>query len=425
MREAHIRGWTATDFGTDSFGEERNNKMKKKLVMVLLAVMVVTATLGGCGQKGASTGSSVSAEEEQDVEISAKQLLKATDYKVEKYVKLNDYMNMTVELTNDYSVSDEDIQNYIEYLMSQYPAYEVSDKKTVESGDVVNIDYVGKVDGEEFSGGSATGQHLTIGSGSFIDGFEDGLIGKKVGETVDLNLKFPDTYSNNPDLAGKDVVFTVTINSIDTKKEMTYDDLTDEYVSENFAGSGITTVDGLKTTVSSSLEQQNYSSKMQEIQSAVLSKLLEECEVTLPDGLLDQRVSEYKDRVNKAVEESGKTFDEYMNMSEEDFDKQVPDYIQESLKQELILEAIVKDQKISISQKKFEAFVDSYVSQYGMKDRNAMYEEYGGEDYVRLSYAENQALSKVMDSVKTTVADNTDSTDSSSDAATDSSADAE
>ena len=311
MREAHIRGWTATDFGTDSFGEERNNKMKKKLVMVLLAVMVVTATLGGCGQKGASTGSSVSAEEEQDVEISAKQLLKATDYKVEKYVKLNDYMNMTVELTNDYSVSDEDIQNYIEYLMSQYPAYEVSDKKTVESGDVVNIDYVGKVDGEEFSGGSATGQHLTIGSGSFIDGFEDGLIGKKVGETVDLNLKFPDTYSNNPDLAGKDVVFTVTINSIDTKKEMTYDDLTDEYVSENFAGSGITTVDGLKTTVSSSLEQQNYSSKMQEIQSAVLSKLLEECEVTLPDGLLDQRVSEYKDRVNKAVEESGKTFDEY------------------------------------------------------------------------------------------------------------------
>lgn len=399
--------------------------MKKKLVMVLLAVMVVTATLGGCGQKGASTGSSVSAEEEQDVEISAKQLLKATDYKVEKYVKLNDYMNMTVELTNDYSVSDEDIQNYIEYLMSQYPAYEVSDKKTVESGDVVNIDYVGKVDGEEFSGGSATGQHLTIGSGSFIDGFEDGLIGKKVGETVDLNLKFPDTYSNNPDLAGKDVVFTVTINSIDTKKEMTYDDLTDEYVSENFAGSGITTVDGLKTTVSSSLEQQNYSSKMQEIQSAVLSKLLEECEVTLPDGLLDQRVSEYKDRVNKAVEESGKTFDEYMNMSEEDFDKQVPDYIQESLKQELILEAIVKDQKISISQKKFEAFVDSYVSQYGMKDRNAMYEEYGGEDYVRLSYAENQALSKVMDSVKTTVADNTDSTDSSSDAATDSSADAE
>ena len=148
--------------------------MKKKLVIVLMAVMVATAALGGCGQKGASTDSSVSAEEEADVEYSAKELLKATDYDVAKYVKLNDYMNMTVELSQDYSVGDEDIQSYIEYLMSMYPSYEVSDKQTVESGDVVNIDYVGTIDGEEFSGGSATEQHLEIGSGSFIDGFEDG-----------------------------------------------------------------------------------------------------------------------------------------------------------------------------------------------------------------------------------------------------------
>ncbi len=396
--------------------------MKKKLVMVLMAVMVATAALGGCGQKGAGTGTSASAEEEQDVEYSAKELLKATDYKVEKYVKLNDYMNMTVELSQDYSVTDEAIQSYIEYLMSQYPSYEVSDKKTVESGDIVNIDYVGKVDGEEFSGGSATGQHLTIGSGTFIDGFEDGLIGVNVGDTVDLNLKFPDNYTNNTDLAGKDVVFTVTVNSIDTEKEMTYDDLTDEYVSENFASSGITTVDGLKSAVSSSLEQQVYSNKMSEIQSGVLSKLLEECEVTLPDGLLDQRISEYKARVNKAVEESGESFEDYMGMTEDDFNDQVSDYIEESLKQELILEAIVKDQNISISEKNFETFVDSYVSQYGISDRDTFYEEYGGEDYVRLSYAENQALAKVMDSVKTTVADSSDSSDTGAD---DSSADAE
>ncbi len=396
--------------------------MKKKIVMVLMAVMVATAALGGCGQKGAGTGTSASAEEEQDVEYSAKELLKATDYKVEKYVKLNDYMNMTVELSQDYSVSDEDVQSYIEYLMSMYPAYEVSDKKTVESGDIVNIDYVGKVDGEEFSGGSATGQHLTIGSGSFIDGFEDGLIGVNVGDTVDLNLKFPDDYSNNTDLAGKDVVFTVTVNSIDTEKEMTYDDLTDEYVSENFSNSGITTVDGLKSQVSSGLESQSYSNKMSEIQSAVLTKLLDECEVTLPDGLLDQRISEYKERVNNAVEESGESFEDYMGMTEDDFNDQVSDYIEESLKQELILEAIVKDQNISVSQKSFESFVDSYVEQYSIADRETFYEEYGGEDYVRLSYAENQALAKVMDSVKTTVADSSDSSDTGAD---DSSADAE
>ena len=375
--------------------------MKKKLVMVLMAVMVATAALGGCGQKGATTDSSVSAEEEKDVEISAKELLKATDYKVEKYVKLNDYMNMTVELSKDYTVSDADIQSYIEYLMSMYPSYEVSDKKTVESGDVVNIDYVGKIDGEEFSGGSATGQHLEIGSGSFIDGFEDGLIGKTVGETVELNLTFPEDYTNNTDLAGKAVVFTVTINSIDTKKEMVYDDLTDEYVSENFGNSGISTVDDLKSQVSSVLEKRNYSSKMTEIQSGVLQKLLDE-------------------RVNNAVEKSGKSFEDYMGMSEDDFNDQVSDYIEESLKQELILEAVVKDMDLSVSQKNFEEFVDSYVSSYNIADRDTFYKEYGGEDYIRLSYAENQALSKIMESVKTKVADNTDASDDA-----DSSADAE
>ena len=78
--------------------------MKKKLVMILMAVMVASATLGGCGQKGAETGTSVSAEEE-DVQISYKELMKATDYKVQKYVKLNDYMNMTVELSQDYSIT--------------------------------------------------------------------------------------------------------------------------------------------------------------------------------------------------------------------------------------------------------------------------------------------------------------------------------
>lgn len=96
--------------------------MKKKLVMVLMAVMVATAALGGCGQKGATTDSSVSAEEEKDVEIPAKELLKATDYKVEKYVKLNDYMNMTVELSKDYTVSDGPEMRAVEIRQSAKPS---------------------------------------------------------------------------------------------------------------------------------------------------------------------------------------------------------------------------------------------------------------------------------------------------------------
>lgn len=392
--------------------------MKKKLVMILMAVMVASATLGGCGQKGASDANSASAEAE-DVQISAKELLKATDYKVEKYVKLNDYMNMTVEISQEYNITDDAVKQYIESLIADAPIYETSDKTTVESGDIVNIDYVGKVDGEEFTGGSAQGAHLTIGSGTFIDGFEDGLIGKNVGETVDLNLTFPDNYTNDTTLAGKDVVFTVTINSIDTATDVAYDDLTDEYISENF---GIDSVDEFKSQAKSRLESTAEYYKMQEVQPAVLAKLLEECEVTLPDGLLDQRVQEYKDRVSKAVEESGKSFEDYIGQSEDDYYADIDSRMEESLKEELILEAIVKDMDLSISESDFNDFVDQFMAQYSFTSKDEFYNEYGGEDYIKLSYAENQALSKVMQSVKTKVAD---TSSDSSDNADDSSADAE
>lgn len=392
--------------------------MKKKLVMILMAVMVASATLGGCGQKGASDASSASAEAE-DVQISAKELLKATDYKVQKYVKLNDYMNMTVEVSQDYTVDDDTIKSYIESLIAENPVYEASDKTTVESGDIVNIDYVGKVDGEEFTGGSAQGAHLTIGSGTFIDGFEDGLIGKNVGETVDLNLTFPDNYTNNTALAGKDVVFTVTINSIDTATAIEYDDLTDEYISENF---GVANLDELKSKAKSSLESTAEYYKMQEVQPAVLAKLLEECEVTIPDGLLDQRIKEYKDRVNKAVEESGKSFEDYIGQSEDDYYADLDSRMEESVKEELILEAIVRDMDLSISESDFNSFVEQFMSKYSFTSKDEFYSEYGGEDYIKLSYAENQALSKVMQSVKTKVKE---TSSDSSDNADDSSADAE
>ena len=377
--------------------------MRKKMIALFLCISTVAA-LSGCGssKSSTSTGNADSAE---------------------KLVKLGDYKNIEVEVDKSYEISDNSVQETIENYFLTAPIYtENKEKDTVADGDVANIDYEGTKDGEAFDGGSAKGYNLKIGSGTFIDGFESGLIGKKVGETVDLNLTFPDSYSNT-DLAGKDVVFTVTINGIETKKDIGYEDLTDEYVSENFGTQGITTVDELKSQVSSGLEQQVYSTKMQEVQTEVLAKLLDECEVTIPDGLLDQRIAEYKDRINKIVEDSGKSFEDYTGKTEDEFYKDIDTTMEESLKQELILEAIVRDMKLSISEKSFESFVDQYVSSYKFDSRDAFYEEYGGEDYIKLSYAENQALSKIMDSVKTTVKD-TSSSDSST-GADDSSADAE
>ena len=116
---------------------------------------------------------------------------KIRSYDVEKYVTLCDYDGMKVEVAGDFDISDDDVVDYINNMLTYYPSYEDTDKQTVEEGDFVNIDYEGKKDGVAFDGGTAKDYVLEIGSDTFIDGFEDGLIGVNVGDTVDLNLTLP------------------------------------------------------------------------------------------------------------------------------------------------------------------------------------------------------------------------------------------
>ena len=127
---------------------------------------------------------------------------------LEKYVELGDYMGVKVDTKSD---DFKQIENsLISSDVANYDLYVVKKEGKVEKGETVNIDYEGKKDGVAFEGGTAKGYNLTIGSGQFIDGFEDGLIGKEVGTTVDLNLTFPENYGNE-ELNGADVVFTVKI----------------------------------------------------------------------------------------------------------------------------------------------------------------------------------------------------------------------
>lgn len=373
--------------------------MKKRIIAFLLAGVLAASVLSGCGKNETKKSSSAAAE--KDVQITAQELVKATDYDAAEYVTLNDYSKMTVQLDNeaDYDVSESDIEDQASQYFLYYPNYTKTSKKKVAKKDIVNIDYEGKMDGKTFDGGTATGAHLEIGSGSFIDGFEDGLIGKKVGDKVTLNLTFPKDYQDT-DKAGKDVVFTVTINSIDKKETMTYDKLTDEYVSSNFASMGMTNVESFKTQMKSAAKSTKDQQKQQDIQNAVLEKLVKECKVTFPDGLLDKRIQEFKDNVKSSAESSNTSYKDYIknnySMSESEFNKKLKSTMKENLTQELILEAIVEDQKTSISSSDFNSFVSQYVSYYGYSSTDDFYKQMGGEDYVKLSYAENQALSQVV-----------------------------
>ena len=164
----------------------------------LICFLMVTATvlgLAGCGKK-------------------AKRQL--YNDKLSKYITLADYKGLKVDTKSDEFKKYYD--NMISSDVSSNNLYVKKTEGTVANGDTANIDYTGKKDGVAFDGGTAEGYDLKIGSNSFIDGFESGLIGKKIGDTVDLNLKFPENY-NSAELAGKAVVFTVKINYVKTEEE--------------------------------------------------------------------------------------------------------------------------------------------------------------------------------------------------------------
>lgn len=176
----------------------------KKLISLMLLVGLLATFLTGCG----------------------KDRILFKNVNLSKCVELSKYKGIEVKLDSDTMKEYKD--NIVENEIADNNFYKKITEGTVKNGDTVNIDYIGRKDGIAFDGGYAEGYELEIGSNSFIAGFEEGLIGKEIGSTVDLNLNFPNPYPNSPDLAGKPVVFTVKINYIPTKEKMT----PEEYYSE-------------------------------------------------------------------------------------------------------------------------------------------------------------------------------------------------
>lgn len=219
--------------------------MKKKMLTILLAVALSVAAVGCTGkaqqeqdnsttEKTEDTKENTDGDTKEDTDGDATEAAAAVgepgsymkDLNAADYVTLGEYKGVEVTL-DEPEVTEEYLEGYITYMQQNNAVSTPVEDRPVEMGDVVNIDYEGKLDGVAFEGGTAKGYDLTIGSGTFIDGFEDGCIGMEIGETRDVEATFPDPYKNNPDLAGKVAVFTVTLNSISVEE---IPELNDEYV---------------------------------------------------------------------------------------------------------------------------------------------------------------------------------------------------
>lgn len=262
---------------------------------------------------------------------------------------------------------DYDLSDYItigQYKGLEYTPTPEFTRTVVEEGDKINLDYVGKIDGVAFDNGStpAGGTEIVVGQANYIDGFEDGLVGMSVGSTKDLNLKFPDDYQST-DLAGKNVVFTVTVNKIipDDPIETDRASLWERYVA--------------------SCDVKKYPKK----------------EINAVEEQYTQQYQNYADMYGISFGEFLKT---YMNTTEKDFKKSTEEYAQGIVKQDMALFQLARTEKIDVTDKEIAAAKADMLTQYGLADEDAFKTTYGiamDDPSVASSIETTALLTKVLD----------------------------
>lgn len=332
--------------------------MKKKWLLVMALAGVLTLT-GACGNKEESAESTSEA-----AEISEGKLLKLGNYK-------------GVEIgTISTEVTDEEMQEMIDMLLAQYPqTQEVEGKTVVEDGDTVNIDYIGRKDGEAFEGGTAEGYNLTIGSGSFIDGFEDGLIGKEVGGTYDLNLTFLENYGSE-ELAGEDVVFEVTVNQI---VEYVDAEWTDEFVQTYTDYDSIDAyVEGNRADWKAYKEEQLPTQKRQNVIKAIIAASEFDCDEAIAD--LEASMKEQYESAAASMGLDLETYLYYMaGMTLEEFEAEVKNIADYQIKGSLVLEAIIEAENMSLTEDEYTEGLEELAEEYEAESPEAFEEENGRE----------------------------------------------
>lgn len=295
----------------------------KRIICVLLA-MLTMVVFAGCGKKA------------------KRQLYNG---KLSKYITLADYKGLKVDTKSD--EFKEYYNNVISSDVSSNDLYVKKTEGTVANGDTANIDYTGKKDGVAFDGGTAEGYDLKIGSNSFIEGFETGLIGKKIGDTVDLNLTFPENY-NSAELAGKAVVFTVKINYVKTEEERKPED----YYSElGFKSLDKYTADVTERAV------KNY--LLDKVKSG--SKIKE-----YPQDEIDTMYGSYKNILEQNLKSSyGVDFATYLtsnNMTEESFKEDlVKNQIKPAMDEQMVAYSILDNEKLGLKDEEINKKIDETV----------------------------------------------------------------
>ena len=362
--------------------------MKRKL-FALMSVFMVGLTLAGCGKKentdNNSTESIKDTQTESDIASESMSLADMEgstptvygDLKLEEWVSIEGaYKGIDLTLTKKSEVTDEDALNIMLSTYNQVAENASPQNTVVDNGETVNIDFSGVMEGETepFEGGTAQGYNLGIGSGSFIAGFEEGLIGVNVGDTVDLHLNFPDPYEPNPDLSGAPVIFTVKVNFIHAQ---TKEDMLDEEI-ERFTDGEYKDVDSFLNYCKEYLlaaADYNYTAAREE---AVVNALESIATVnTFYGDMLDRYTERITNNINSDAASYGLDADTYCAyMMGLDAATYIRLSAETSTKQSMIMMSVAKAENITVSDEE----IDAKIASMKQEGTESVLEDYDREE---------------------------------------------
>ena len=309
-------------------------------------------------------------------------------------VELGKYKGIEIKKI-EYTTSDKDIEHELGHMAERNARLVTVEDRAVENGDITTIDFEGSIDGVTFEGGKAENHELEIGSHTFINGFEDQIIGMKLEEEKDIKVKFPDDYFSK-DLAGKDAVFKVKLHEIKKKELPKMDDEFAKDVSE------FDTLDELKNSIKEKLDTQNVEKAKYETESEAIKAVCENAKLDIPNGMVEVEIDNMMKDMETRLSYQGLNMHQYlqmMNKTENDIRDNFKEQAKESIKTRLVLEAIVKAEKIEATPEEITEKIKEMASQYGRKEEE-LQENEQLKEYLSASIENEKAIDFIVKNAK-------------------------
>ena len=309
-------------------------------------------------------------------------------------VTLGDYKGIELKKV-EYNVTDKDVEHELEHIAEHNARLVAVEDRPVEKGDTVVIDFEGFVDGKAFEGGKAENHELEIGSGKFIPGFEDQIVGMKIDEDRDIKVTFPEEYPAK-ELEGKEATFTIKLHEI-KKKELP--EINDEFAKD---ASEFDTLEDWKKSIREKQEKANESKAKFEMEDAAIETVCKNAKVDIPSGMIETQLDNMEKDISSRLNYQGMNLDQYLQMigkTKKEFRDENKEQAEKQVKTSLVLEAIMKDAKVEVTEEEIDAKIKEMAEMYGQKEEEVK-QNPELRKYVEESLKSEKTIHYIVDNAK-------------------------